>query len=304
MILNKYIFIVALFLIGCSSQPELGPYVTVLGIVQDGGAPHASCQKECCTDRWKDLNKRLMVVSLGIVDPNSNQTWMIEATPDFPEQLEMLTGSDKKRLNGIFLTHAHIGHYTGLIHLGREVMGAKSVPVYAMPKMTKFLKSNGPWNQLIELENIKILKLKNGETIKLNKRISITPFLVPHRDEFSETVGFKIEGPNKSLIYIPDIDKWQKWNQDISTIVTENNFALIDGSFFKNGEIPNRDMAEIPHPFIVESMKVLNNITNKSGIHFIHLNHTNPALVHGSDAQNIINEGGFSIATKKQKFKL
>ena len=304
MILNKYICIVALFLIGCSSQPELGPYVTVLGIVQDGGAPHASCQKECCTDRWKDLNKRLMVVSLGIVDPNSNQTWMIEATPDFPEQLKMLTGNDKKRLNGIFLTHAHIGHYTGLIHLGREVMGAKSVPVYAMPKMTKFLKSNGPWNQLIELENIKILKLKNGETIKLNKRISITPFLVPHRDEFSETVGFKIEGPNKSLIYIPDIDKWQKWNQDISTMVTENNFALIDGSFFKNGEIPNRDMAEIPHPFIVESMKVLNNITNKSGIHFIHLNHTNPALVHGSDAQNKINEAGFRIATKKQKFKL
>jgi pyrroloquinoline quinone biosynthesis protein B len=306
MILNKYICIVTLFLIGRLFQPELVPYITVLGIVQDGGAPHAACQKQCCTDRWKDLNKRLMVVSLGIVDPNSNQTWMIEATPDFPEQLKMLTGNDKKRLNGIFLTHAHIGHYTGLIHLGREVMGAKSVPVYAMPKMTKFLKSNGPWNQLIELENIEIEKLKNGQTIKLNKRISITPFLVPHRDEFSETVGFKIQGPNKSLIFIPDIDKWEKWDKDIVNIASENDYALIDGSFYTANELPGRDMSEIPHPFIIESMAKFNSLSNndKFKIHFIHLNHTNPALTNNSNAQNQIKNTGFNIAQTGQAFKL
>ena len=280
------------------------PYITVLGIAQDGGAPHAGCQKECCADRWNDPNKRLMVVSLGIVDPNSNQTWMIEATPDFSKQLEMLTGNDGDKLNGIFLTHAHIGHYTGLIHLGREVMGTKSIPVYAMPKMTKFLRSNGPWNQLIDLENIKIKKLNDGKKIELNKRISITPFRVPHRDEFSETVGYRIEGPNKSLIFIPDIDKWEKWDEDIVNIASENEYSLIDGSFFVNGEIPGRDMSEIPHPFIVESMEALNNITNKSGIHFIHLNHTNPALTIGSDAQNAINEAGFNIAKRNQIFKL
>lgn len=295
---------IAFLLIGCSSQPELEPYITVLGIAQDGGAPHAGCQKECCADRWNDPNKRLMVVSLGIVDPNSNQTWMIEATPDFSKQLEMLTGNDGDKLNGIFLTHAHIGHYTGLIHLGREVMGTKSIPVYAMPKMTKFLRSNGPWNQLIDLENIKIKKLNDGKKIELNKRISITPFRVPHRDEFSETVGYRIEGPNKSLIFIPDIDKWEKWDEDIVNIASENEYSLIDGSFFVNGEIPGRDMSEIPHPFIVESMEALNNITNKSAIHFIHLNHTNPALTIGSDAQNAINEAGFNIAKRNQIFKL
>jgi len=28
-----------------------------------------------------------------------------------------------------------MGHYTGLMHFGREVMGTNNLPVYAMPKM-------------------------------------------------------------------------------------------------------------------------------------------------------------------------
>ncbi len=298
------ISIILIFFLGCSRQPVQEPYVVVLGIAQDGGAPHAGCQKECCIDRWNNPGKRLKVVSLGIVDPNSNETWMIEATPDLPKQLEMLTGNDREKLNGIFLTHAHIGHYAGLIHLGREVMGANSIPVYAMPKMAKYLKSNGPWSQLVQLQNISIKKMKNDNAVELNKRISVTPFLVPHRDEFSETVGYKIEGPNKSLVFIPDINKWEKWDEDIVKIVSENDFALIDGSFYTDDELPGRDMSEIPHPFIVESIEELKNINNKSGIHFIHLNHTNPALVQGSNAQNKIKKAGFNIASRNQIFKL
>ncbi|MEA1882824.1 MAG: MBL fold metallo-hydrolase [Candidatus Marinimicrobia bacterium] len=295
---------ILLFFLGCSSQPVQEPYVVVLGIAQDGGAPHAGCQKDCCRDRWITPGKRLMVVSLGIVDPNSNETWMIEATPDFPQQLEMLTGNDREKLNGIFLTHAHIGHYTGLIHLGREVMETKGVSVYAMPKMAKFLESNGPWRQLVDLKNIKIEKLKNGRKVDLNKRISITPFLVPHRDEFSETVGYRIEGPNKSLVFIPDIDKWEKWEKDIVKIVSENDYSLIDGSFYTDDELPGRNMSEIPHPFMIESMQVLKNIKDKTGIHFIHLNHTNPALNPELDAQNQIKKAGFQLAHKNQIIKL
>jgi pyrroloquinoline quinone biosynthesis protein B len=218
--------------------------------------------------------------------------------------LEILTGNDREKLKGVFLTHAHIGHYTGLVHLGREVMGAQSVPIYAMPKMAKFLKSNGPWSQLVDLENIKIKKLKNGKSIELNKRISITPFLVPHRDEFSETVGYRIEGLNKSLIFIPDIDKWEKWSENIETVVNKYDYALLDGSFYTNEELPGRDMSEIPHPFIVESMEKLKMVPEKSGIHFIHLNHTNPALDSDSDAQKQIKVAGFNIAARNQIFKL
>lgn len=300
------LFLPFLFFSACSQKANQSPYVIVLGIAQDGGVPHASCSKSCCINRWDKPEKKVMVTSLGIVDPNSNETWMIDATPDFPKQLEILTGNNIEKLKGIFLTHAHIGHYTGLMHLGREVMGAKSVPVYTMPRMKKYLSASGPWSQLINLNNIELNKLKNGKKVKLNKRISITPFLVPHRDEYSETVGYKIQGPNKSLIFIPDIDKWEKWDKDIINIASENDYALIDGSFYTANELPGRDMSEIPHPFIIESIAKLKSLSNndKFKIHFIHLNHTNPAIIQGSKAYKIINEAGFKLANQKQIFNL
>ena len=303
----RYFLILSLlFFLACSQKVNQSPYVIVLGIAQDGGVPHASCSKSCCINRWDKPEKKVMVTSLGIVDPNTNETWMIDATPDFPKQFELLTQNNQEKLKGIFLTHAHMGHYTGLMHLGREVMGAKSIPVYAMPRMKKYLSSNGPWSQLVILDNIVLNKLKNGKKVKLNKRMSITPFLVPHRDEYSETVGYKIQGPDKSLIFIPDIDKWEKWDKDIVNIASENDYALIDGSFYTANELPGRDMSEIPHPFIIESMAKFKSLSNndKFKIHFIHLNHTNPALTNNSNAQNQIKNTGFNIAQRGQAFKL
>ena len=305
--LNKYsifVIIISIFLIGFSANKNDNPYVVVLGIAQDGGAPHAACTKDCCVDRWDNPRLHNMVSSIGIVDPSTDEVWMIDATPDFSMQLNTLTMDQKRLFKGVFLTHAHIGHYTGLIHLGREVMGAKQVPVYAMPKMETFLTKNGPWSQLVELQNIDIKSLQNENSVKLNKNLSITPFLVPHRDEFSETVGYKIEGPNKSLIFIPDIDKWEKWTESIQEIVKENDFSLLDGTFYDINELPGRDMSKIPHPFIVESMEVLDDVRSKSAVYFIHLNHTNPALNRYSNATRLIKSNGFNVAQRNQKFYL
>jgi len=280
------------------------PYVVVLGIAQDGGAPHAACTKECCIHKWDNPHLHNKVSSIGIVDPLTNEVWIIDATPDFSAQLNTLTMEQKRVFKGVFLTHAHIGHYTGLIHLGREVMGAKEIPVYAMPKMEIFLTNNGPWSQLVELNNIDIKSLKNKTSVRLNDNLSITPFLVPHRDEFSETVGYKIQGPNKSLIFIPDIDKWEKWNINIQDMVQENDFSLLDGTFYDINELPGRDMSKIPHPFIVETIKVLEGVKNNSSVHFIHLNHTNPALNASSNATKEIRKNGFNVAKRHEKFNL
>ena len=272
----------------------------MLGIAQDGGAPHAGCIKECCEEKWDNPAQYARVSSIGIVDPVTKESWIIDATPDFAMQLTALDN----QLSGIFLTHAHIGHYTGLMHLGREVMGAKEIPVYAMPRMKTFLESNGPWNQLVALNNISINKINDNVKITLNERLSITPFLVPHRDEYSETVGYKVEGPNKSLVFIPDIDKWQKWDQDIKEVVSNNTYSLLDGTFYDIDELPGRDMSEIPHPFIVESIDLFSNIVNKSGVYFIHLNHSNPALDSNSNAFDNIKKNGFHIVQRDQLFDL
>ena len=305
--LNKYsisFIVISIFLIGWTLPKNNTPYIIVLGIAQDGGAPHAACTKDCCINKWDNPKLHNQVSSLGIVDPSTNEVWMIDATPDFSLQLNALTMDQKRTFKGVFLTHAHIGHYTGLIHLGREVMGAKQIPVYAMPKMKTFLSTNGPWSQLVDLNNIDIKNLQNNTKIQLNDNLSITPFIVPHRDEFSETVGYKISGPNKSLIFIPDIDKWEKWSQNIEDVVEDNDFSLLDGTFYDINELPGRDMSEIPHPFIVESMKILANVTNKASVYFIHLNHTNPALDRQSNAIKMIKNSGFNVAKRDQRFHL
>lgn len=285
------------------------PFAVVLGIAQDAGYPQAGCRKACCRNAWQVPSLRRMVACLAVVDPETGEAWMIDATPDFKDQLyrlEHILPGEPVSLAGIFLTHAHIGHYTGLMHLGREAMGTKEMPVYAMPRMHYFLENNGPWSQLVTLKNIEIHPLHADSAIVLNERLRIVPVPVPHRDEFSETVGYKIEGPGKTLLYIPDIDKWNLWKRDILAAVKEVDYALLDGSFFKNGEIPGRDMSEIPHPFIVESMGIFGSLPGleKAKVHFIHFNHTNPVLLENSEAQKNVVGKGFGIAEEGEKFYL
>ena len=298
----KYFFSFILFIGFPFSQDS--PYVVVLGIAQDGGSPHAGCEKRCCKELWTNGDKE-KVSCVGIVDPRSGKSWMIDATPDFPEQYRILTKEHDSELAGIFLTHAHMGHYTGLLHLGREVMGAKDVPVFAMPGMKEFLESNGPWNQLVQLNNIEIQPMKNDKEIKLANGLIIEPFLVPHRDEYSETVGYKIMGLKQSVLFIPDIDKWEKWDQEIFEVIQHIDIALLDGTFYSQDELPNRDMGEIPHPFIVESMETLYNLnsSNRNKVHFIHFNHSNPAIRDGA-ASNLIRSNRFDVTREGMIFPL
>ncbi len=99
------------------SEPhDTSPFALVLGTAQDGGYPQAGCKRACCQAAWEEPHRRCHVVCLAIVDPESNHRWIIECTPDFREQwrmLEQLTPEMKKPLDGIFVTHAHVGHYAG-----------------------------------------------------------------------------------------------------------------------------------------------------------------------------------------------
>ena len=282
------------------------PYLVILGNVQDAGSPHMGCEKACCKELFKTPDPSRKVVSIGIVDPNNKKYWMIEASPDFSTQTRLLKDisnfEHSKTPDGIFLTHAHIGHYSGLMYLGKESFNSDNVPVYAMTRMKGFLIQNGPWSQLFKLENIKINNIDHEKIFSLSNKITITPFLVPHRDEFSETVGFKIKGPNKSILFIPDIDKWGKWNKSLLTEIKKVDLALVDGTFYDAEEVNHRDISEIPHPFIVETIELFKSEKKelKSKIKFIHLNHTNPLLNDNSNATKKINEQGFSVAHFKE----
>jgi pyrroloquinoline quinone biosynthesis protein B len=299
--MRNLICVIILFSFACNQPAEKPPttaYVMVLGVAQDAGYPQMNCKKACCKQAWRNTDLQRTTSCLAIVDPISKEKWIIDATPNIKEQLQLLkqkTGTEK--LDGILLTHAHMGHYTGLMHFGREVMGTDNLPVFAMPKMRTFLQENGPWSQLVKLENINIKALKSDSTFSLNERIKIKPFLVPHRDEFSETVGYEILINNKSLIFIPDIDKWEKWETNIIELIKKVDYAFLDATFYKNGEL-KRDMSEIPHPFAEESMALFSTLSDsdKQKVHFIHFNHTNPLLIEGSTAQKEVLKKGFNIA--------
>lgn len=307
--------LVALFLfllLGCEKPkkpqhietPQNSPYLLVLGTAQDAGYPQAGVRSEF---KLVEEGKRQKqhTVSLCLVDPAAGKRYLFEATPDFREQLEMADKVSKAALypfDGIFLTHAHIGHYTGLMHIGFEAMGSSNVPVYAMPRMKSYLENNGPWSQLVNFKNIELRTLQDSTSVSLSSSISVMPFTVPHRDEYSETVGFRISINGQHLVLIPDIDKWEKWDADIREVVKANDYIFIDASFFKDGELPGRDMSKIPHPFTSESMELFKDLSaeDKAKVYFIHANHSNPILDPQSDEFREVIETGFNIAREGQ----
>ena len=277
-------------------------FIVVLGIAQDAGYPQIGCDKECCKAYWEGKEEKKHVVSLALVDRTANHYWLFEATPDITEQLhtlqQYLPSENNYKPNGIFLTHAHIGHYAGLMYFGREAMGSNNIPVYAMPRMDSFLQNNGPWSQLVSLHNIQLNLLHADSSVSISSDFKVTPIKVPHRDEFSETVGFLIESKNKKVLFIPDIDKWEKWDHNIIDEIKKVDYALLDGTFYKNGELPGRDMKEIPHPFVEESIEKFSALpaNEKAKIIFIHFNHTNPLIKKNSEEKNNLVGKGYKAA--------
>ncbi len=286
-----------------------GVTLHVLGNVQDGGYPHIGCERPDCRNLFLRPAGQHQVVCLGVVDGEEGKQFLFEATPDAARQahqLAELPGAHKGMPDGIFVTHAHWGHYTGLGLLGREARGAQGVPVYAMPKLRSFLEDNGPWSQLVALGNIALRSLTEDQPVPATRRLTVIPIRVPHRDEFSETVGFRIEGPERSALFIPDIDKWAKWDRSLADEVARVDCAFLDGTFHDGAELGHRDMAEVPHPFIVESLQLMSDWpeAERDKVHFIHLNHTNALLDPASPESQAVEAAGCHVARYGDRFQL
>ena len=285
----------------------------VLGTAQDAGSPQMYCQRECCKPLWGHPELHTPVVSLGVTDPLRREQYLFEATPDIRQQWQDLSEELHPALaqpSGVFLTHAHMGHYIGLVHLGREAMGAKEVPVYGLPRMTAFIESQGPWNQLVRLKNIKLNTLTADSIQRLSDRLAVVPLQVPHRDEYSETAAFLIQGPSKTALFVPDIDKWKLWKRDLNKVLTQVDYAFIDATFFDTDELPGRNMDEIPHPFVLETLAKVESLPleERRKIYLIHFNHTNP-LLHAdrpvnADRVKQVEKTGLNIAQVGQRFIL
>jgi pyrroloquinoline quinone biosynthesis protein B len=235
-------------------------HARVLGVAQDAGVPHAGCRCPRCE---RQVAAPLHPACLGLV---GKRTYLIDATPAFPDQIRMLPAFP----SAILLTHVHVGHVAGLLQLGEEVCDAKGVVVHATPGVCEFLSRNEPWRRLVERGNIRLAPAEAGTTVRLEEGLEVESFPVRHR--VLETVGYFVRGPRRTLLYLPDIDRW---DLDLPALLERCDLALLDGCFFSRDELPRQ--AEVPHPPITETLDLLAP-EEAAKVRFTHLNHTNPVL--------------------------
>ena len=283
------------------------PYTLLLGTAQDAGRPQTGCRGACCEEAWANPAARRLPVALGVVDPVARKRWLLEATPAIGEQLHLLASTEPmpQLLDGLFCTHAHLGHYTGLLELGREGAAVRDLPVWAPPGLAAMIGTSLPWCHLVEQGAIVLSALEAGERVALGARITLEAIGVPHRREISETLAFLVSGPERRVLFLPDIDDWEPWDRDLAEVVRSVDVAYLDGTFWRDGEL-DRDMSMIPHPRIVDTMARLADLpaSERAKVRFIHLNHTNPAFDVDSAEAEALRRGGFSIGVRGERVAL
>ena len=287
------------------------PYALVLGIAQDSGMPQVGCYAERCERARRRENPRY-AASLALVDSDRGRYYLVDATPDITRQLDLIEepgfrerAEARRPFDGIFLTHAHIGHYSGLAVLGREGLGMAPTPTYCTERMADYLATNGPWGLMVSEGRLDLRPVVPSEWVRIDDHLEARALLVPHRPEYSDTVGWLFRGPAQTLLYLPDIDSWERWELNVEDVVASVDVALLDASFFSGDEVPGRNVEDIPHPLVPHSMDRLQaSVDGGSRVLFTHLNNTNPALFEDSMEASQIRGRGFEIATEGQRIPL
>ena len=282
----------------------------VLGIAQDGGVPHFGCSRECCEGARRE-GRALSPACLGVVERASGRLLLVEATPAVESQTVMLhhlagvEGRGRRPVDAVLLTHAHIGHYLGLAHFGREVASTDRMPTHASPRMAAFLRGHAPWKQLVELSQLEVVEHAPRTPFSPIPGLTVTAIPVPHRDEFSDTMAYVLRGPNKAALFVPDVDRWEGNEALLDELLHGVDVAYVDGTFYDGRELPERNLAEIRHPLMTDTMSRLAERAKArpGSVRFLHLNHTNPALRDDS-LRRAIEASGFAIASEGERVAL
>ncbi len=270
----------------------------VLGTAQDGGIPQLGSGPGTGAPR--------LVSSIAVV-MDDGTTLLADVSPDVKAQLAKLNqvAAYQKRkarnaVDHITLTHAHMGHYTGLVQFGPEAHNAAALPTWVTASMATYLRDNQPWAALIEGGHLDI----NSDTglggfpIAPGLMLRLVP--VPHRAEFTDTVGISV---NNEALFIPDIDSWEAW-PGAEEEVARHRICLLDASYSSLEEIPGRDLTDIPHPLVSDTLARFGHLTNERRLILTHINHSNPIADPQSKAAAQVRESGFEVAEDFMSFPL
>ncbi len=274
--------------------------LVVLGVAQDGGLPHLGCMKPCCMDARAN-GRRETPASIALHDRTTGGRVLIDATWAIEAQLTALqrhTAASTHMVDAIVLTHVHMGHITGLLHLGKEVAACRGLPVYCTAAVATMLQTHEPWRQLVVNAHIEVHTIEPdlAFTIDALKDVTITPIAVPHRDELADTMAFMLQGSTQRVFYCPDIDAWpaafEQW-------IDAADVAIVDGTFLQapGHDDTGRDRGVIPHPPIADTMSRLERrlSTAPGSVCFTHFNHDNPVL-HDVSVREALRARGAELA--------
>lgn len=281
----------------------------VLGVMQDGGLPHAGCRCDRCQAARQDPTQARRVACLALIDTRQEaaQVWLFDATPDIGYQLDRLASvlgphphrpHRLREPDGVFLTHAHLGHIGGLPQLGPEAMAVTALPVYAAPQLVTLLREARLWRPATA--NFIWHPRRPHIATTLAPDLRVTPLAVPHRDEWGAgTYAYLIEGPERSLLYLPDIDGWAQWPAARERVAA-TDIALVDATFYSPDELGGRP--PVAHPLVPDTLAYFGE--DASRLVLTHLNHTNPLLDEDSDARAAVAAAGASVAEEGQIWEL
>jgi pyrroloquinoline quinone biosynthesis protein B len=285
--------------------------VVLVGIAQDGGVPQAGCGCDTCIAALSDPSKALHPACC-LVMGSDGSLHLIEASRALPQQLGIAARSlgigDTIVPDTVSLTHAHLGHIDGLGQFGKEVMGSSGTSLFASKRVIDFIRKRGLISPF-EANNVESSE-PFSPSGQCGFQFEFIP--VPHRDEFSDTHAIKVIGPSSSLLFLPDHDDWEgtldmagqrsirDWLNSL-----EVDFALIDGTFWSGDELGSRDMSQIPHPPISDTIGRLGRREDEDPeVIFFHLNHTNPSIDRGSTEYQELASLGWSIGEQGSTFVL
>jgi pyrroloquinoline quinone biosynthesis protein B len=283
--------------------------IVVLGIAQDAGLPHAGCRCARCQAAFADQNLSQFASSIAVIDARQKpaRTWIIDATPDIKHQLNLVREAlgphpvRPERLqqpDGLFLTHGHMGHVSGLVYLGPEGMAVQAMKVYASTSLIGSLRDTPLWSPLID--NLELIPVVSQRPVELAPGLIITPIPIPHRDETgTDTFAYQIKGETKTLLYVPDIDSWDLWTE-ARDYLGAADVALVDASFYSLEEIRGR--SSVSHPLVSETLAFFSDIPTR--LVLIHINHTNPLLDRDSAERHFVESKGVEVAFSGQRLLL
>lgn len=290
-------------------------YAMVLGSVQDAGFPQVGCYTDLCNEgrRLHAEGRGRFVASLALVEPEAERFYLVDATPDITRQIDLIPeasfrrrAGERRPFDGIFLTHAHIGHYAGLAVLGNEGLGITDTPVYCTTSLADFLSANDPWRFMVRQGRIRPVPLATDTWHRLDEHLEVRLLSVPHRNELADTVGFVFRGSRGSLLYIPDINAWGLWERDVAEVVEDVDVALLDASFWSMEELPGRAVEDIPHPLATHTMDLVQDVVDRRATRVVltHLNNSNPMLWEEGPQAAEVARRGFGIAREGMRFDL